>query len=198
MLGALSILLTLSPASPLPATPEEAALAQVAVAQAASAQAPAAGPAEPDAAVAEVTLGRRLFAGTVAGFGAGASLLLSLPLTVPLIYLGPLLGVSPLLGALLVVTVVPIALAAGSGLAASLFHSGIGPFAVGGATAAVGGLVTLIAGAVLSPQTPDPSRPEFHVGVLSLLGVPTLAAAGVAFCVAPFFVEPPAQAAEIE
>jgi hypothetical protein len=150
-----------------------------------------------------VSLSRRLLAGTVAGVGAGASLLLSFPLSLPLLYLAPVIGLSPLIGVLAVAAVVPIALAVGSGVAASAFHPGIGPYAVGGAAAFVGGVVALLTAAavqpVLSPpEGPDSTRPEFHLSVLSLLGVPTLAAAGAAFVVAPFFVAPPKADNDIE
>jgi len=157
-------------------------------------------PAPPSAetAPAAVPLERRLLASASAGTGAAASLLLSLPLLVPLVYLAPLVGISPALGALGVAAAVPVFVAVGSAVASRPFHEGVGPYAVGASAALVAGLTTLMIGVALSPIAPDQSQPAFHVGVLSLVGVPTLAAAATAMVVAPFFVAPAGVAAEIE
>jgi hypothetical protein len=141
---------------------------------------------------------RRALSAGAAAIGAGTGVLLALPASVPGIYLAAFAGMSPFVGALPLLVAVPIAVALGSGVAVSTFSSGVGPYLVAGAAATVGGLATLIVGAVVAPARPQDDL-SLHLGVLSLVGIPTLAAAGAAAAVAPFVTNPAAAGeAEVE
>jgi hypothetical protein len=151
-----------------------------------------------DAALSEqsATWERRALSAGAAALGAGTGVLLALPASVPGIYLAASMGMSPFVGALPLLVAVPIAVAAGSAVAVSGFTSGIGPYLVAGGAATVGGLTALLVGALVAPNTP-PDPTALHLGVLSVVAVPTLAAAGAAAVVAPFVTDP-ATAAEAE
>lgn len=145
----------------------------------------------PDAVVAtdgaeEASLATLATAAAAAAAGAGGGMLLALPLGVPIIYLGVLGGLPPLLGALPILVGVPLLAALGSGLAFGAFSSGIGPYVVGGLAGAAAGAAMLAVGALVVPSRPE-SQAELHLGVLALLAVPSIAGALVAAGTAPFF-----------
>lgn len=119
--------------------------------------------------------------------GAAAGVLLSLPLTVPILYLAALASLPTAVGALPLLLAVPVAAGLGSGGAASAFSEGIGPWLVATLSGAAAGLTVLVVGVLVAsgePRTPL----DLHLGVLSLVGMPSLAAAATAAVVLPFFL----------
>lgn len=144
---------------------------------------------EPEAQVSsdQVPVQTRVFAAVAAALGGGGGVLLALPLTVPIIYLAALVQVPAAAGALPLLLAVPLLAALGSGGAVSLFSEGAGPWITGIASGAAAGLTTLVVGALVVPQRPS-TLLDLHLGVLSVVVVPSLAAAVSAAALAPFFV----------
>ncbi len=129
----------------------------------------------------------RLLAATAAALGGAGGVLLSFPLAVPMIYVAALVGLPAAAGALPLLLAVPLFAALGSGGVALAFSSGIGPWLTGALAGGAAGVTALLVGAVVAPQRPG-SLLDLHVGVLSVVGVPSLAAAATAALVLPFFV----------
>lgn len=188
LLAAMALLLTATPGSPEAlAAPRAEGVRELPTAE----EPPIEAQRDEDGAVrtppARPGVGTTLLGAGAVALGGAAGVLLSLPLTVPILYLAALASLPAAAGALPLLLVVPLAAALGSGGAARAFSEGIGPWLVGTLSGAAAGVTLLVVGAVVVPAQPR-TLLDLHLGVLSVVGVPSLAAAATAAAVLPFFV----------